>query len=207
MHAIELGCDRTWRKAQWRTSHGIPIDSPCLGILCDLQSLSLRTHPVEPIVQGLRWMVPKLGLGILSSHYRIPVTFVNLPYQATAIACDPSETLDWICGIDVWLLTSSTPLACAILQVADSLRIPCHKLLEVGNSCEPAISELTHFFELANARLPMLAFRTSAPAADTEMSATVDDALGILASALIQTRPRPSIPSHAIQRESLRRAA
>jgi hypothetical protein len=254
MHAFELGCERTWRKAHWRTSHGIPTEAPCLGILSESGTIQpssaypaiqrgsvnvSRLSMLEPIIQEVRWRIPGLGLGVLATGCHAAESLSSLasqtlPFFATETAMDPSETLNWICGVDVWLVASELPIASALSELADYLRIPCvkfvlgdkesrhaRKLTECSFSCDDVASspveiatELSRWFEVSQARLPMLAFRSprtssdsGSPFATMESGITVDAALEILDIALSDSMQSgvTSVPS--IVQTALRPAA
>jgi hypothetical protein len=232
MHAFELGCDRTWRKAHWRTSHGITAEAPCLGILSDgratkpasvYPTIHLGTSNVsrlamlEPIIQELRWMIPGLGLGVLTtgcpaeSPPSIPCQ--SLPFFVTATATNPSETLNWICGVDVWLIASQLPIASSLAELADHLRIPYMRFAGKASSGEFA-TELSHCFEVSRARLPMLAFRSPPKSVDSnshfsnrDSVITADSALETLGIALNHSQERGVSLGLSIKQDSLRPAA
>jgi len=233
MHAFELGCDRTWRKAQWRTSHGITAEAPCLGILSDCRATkSASVYPtihlgtsnvsylamLEPIVQELRWMIPGLGLGVLTKGCQAAESPPSIPCQAlpffvTATATNPSETLNWICGVDVWLIASQLPIASSLAELADHLKIPCVKFAGKASLGEVA-TELSHCFEVSRARLPMLAFRSipksfdsSSPFSHRDSVITTDSALETLGIALNHSQKRGVSLGSSIKQDSLRLAA
>lgn len=215
MHAFELGCDRTWRRAQWRAAHGIPAEAPCLGVLCDHRAYKpsstfpadergtwdgVRLAMLEPIIQELRWMIPGLGLGVLAAGCHPEECLSSLPCQTlpffvTERTVDPSVTLDWICGVDVWLIASDLPIASTLAKLAEHLRIPC-----VQSSLP---TNLSHWFEVSRSRLPMLAFRSPRTSRDS----TVDDALDSLELVLSHSIKTSMAPVQSIPQSSLRPAA
>jgi hypothetical protein len=225
-HAFELGCDRTWRRAHWRTTRCIPAEAPCLGILCDGRAFkpystvpttergsrdATRLAMLEPIIQELRWMIPDLGLGVLVAGCRaeecLPsIACQTLPFFVAEQAMDPSEALDWICGIDVWLIASQLPIASTLAELADHLRIPCVQSSQTA--------DLSHWFEVSRAMLPMQAFRSprtsrdsSSPFAPLGSVLTVDAALDSLELALSHSMRINVSTAQPIPQSSLRPAA
>lgn len=226
MQAFELGCDRTWRRAHWRTTRCIPAEAPCLGILCDGRAFKpYSTVPttergsrdathlamLEPIIQELRWTIPGLGLGVLAAGCHAEecppsISCQTLPFFVMERMVDPSEALDWICGSDVWLIASELPIASTLVELADHLKIPCVQ------TSQPA--DLNHCFEVSRARLPMLAFRSprtsrdsNSPFARLDSVLTVDAALDSLELALSHSMRINVSTAQPIPRSSLRPAA
>jgi hypothetical protein len=234
MRTVDLGCDRTWRGVTWRVMNGIPTDSPCLGILCDrdppsisvaLLSETVLESLVEQTVQELRWMSPGLHVGVLSGPSMAGATRWNFPTQVFNIASDPSDSLDWICGVDAWLVAARSPLAAALEEFANYLQIPCFSFFAAGGfrhgspapgalkvrAYETALT-LAESLKTDSSRNSMLAFRTpSIPPHSFSSELSVDAALGRLASVLNPASDRsPGPPSHAgfsQQEPPLRRAA
>jgi len=233
MHAFELGCERTWRKAHWRTSRGISAEAPCLGILSDcgaskpysvypaIQRGTLnasRLAMLESIIQEIRWMIPGLGVGVLASgchaaEFPPSIPCQTLPFFVTATAINPSETLNWICGVDVWLIASQSPIASTLAELADHLRIPYMKCESQASSGDIA-TELSRCFEVSRASLPMLAFRSpqksldsSSPFVHGDSLITVDSALETLEIALNHSQERGVALSSSIKQDFLRPAA
>lgn len=212
MHAVDLGCDRTWRKTKWRSTHGIPVDTPCLGVLCDSNFSSPGLRRLERIIQEIRWRIPQLGLGVLAIDQSTFLSACNLPCHAIEIATDTSETLDWVCGVDVWLLATRSQLAMSIEQLADYLKISSlHVALaqqESANSLHKIAGELADLFELSRARLPMLAFqRAASGVSDRSHGITTDAALEILDSALSSFKNNDRLPVSPMVPTTLRLAA
>lgn len=216
-----------------------PTDSPCLGILCDRESPSVSVSPlsdsvleslVEQTVQELRWMSPGLLVGVLSGPSMADPVRWNFPTQAINVASDPSDSLDWICGVDAWLVAARSPLAATVEEVANYLQIPCFSFFAAGGfrhgspapgalkmrSYETALA-LAESLKTNAPRGSMLAFRTPStpthaiPTHSFTCELSVDAALVRLASVLNPAIDRPpSTSSHvgfSSNEPSLRRAA
>lgn len=228
VRAIELGCERGWRRAHWRDELAIPNTAPCLGILWSPDSLPFSqdtSHPkniesiVRPMAQELRWAVPGIRIGILDgpnassgdlhaqSHLRS-----SEPFQIRASANHPMRVLDWICGVDVWLSLSDSPLATAIERIASDLRLP----LLAPQMREPATIEsapslwqdgwsriahaIARQIQSADAQLAMLAFRSGVQATRTGASAmTVEEALRLLDDSIHPSHIQPTSKTESQQ--------
>jgi hypothetical protein len=197
--SVELGLEGNWKRADWRSQRAIPLDVPCLGILCDGDATKHTKFisALPQVIQELKWNVPGLCLACLAIQGE----------QGTA-ACpsvhslglhpgtlqifdgeDPFVALEWLCGMDAWLLTSRSAYARAFETIATELRT-----LSIGPStawdCESR--------SLASILLPSLLMPQRGGLRNTyrmpRAGMTVDAALEILTLARTDATSEPSNP-------------
>lgn len=133
VQAIELRGESPWRRADWRAKHAIPLDTPCIGILWD-PAISKRKSSIATLqhtLQELQWTVPGLQLALLAipqntegSNASPGAVGLNPAPQIRGIGIDPIVVLEWLCGMDAWLLMGSSPLALALENLSENLGIP-----------------------------------------------------------------------------------
>jgi hypothetical protein len=198
VRTVELGCERGWRRSQWRTELAIPKSAPCLGILGALHPKQLESI-LRPLAQELRWAIPGIRIGILAASHSGDSPSHSSghrssePFQIRSIATNSFQVLDWICGADVWLNLGDGPLPRAIECIASDIRLPVrthssiNELALQGESLSLA-QGLVKQFQLADAQFAMLAFPSGVESARTSKKPmAVDEATSILQDALFAT--------------------
>ncbi|MCU0708838.1 MAG: hypothetical protein MUF23_11155 [Pirellula sp.] len=198
VRTVELGCERGWRRGQWRTELAIPKSAPCLGILGAMHPKQLESI-LRPLAQELRWAIPGIRIGILvASHSGASLSHSSgqrssEPFQIRSIATNAIQVLDWICGVDVWLNLGDGPLTNAIERIASDIRLPVrtHSSTNALASQSDSFSlaqGLVKQFQLADAQFAMLAFPSGVESARTSKKPmTVDEAISLLQDSLCAT--------------------